>query len=51
MASRLHQQLVTLQIHLRVGQQSLVARQRGLRQIQLNLIGPRVDLDQDLALP
>ena len=43
------QHLVALQIDLGVVEQSLVVRQRTLSQFQLNLIGPRVDLDEDLA--
>ena len=50
MASVCKQLLVTLKIYLRVVQQSLVVRQRGFRHIQLNLIWPRIYLDQDLAL-
>ena len=51
MASVAISAFVALQIHLRVVQQSLVVRQCALRHIQLNLIRPRVDLGQDLALP
>ncbi len=42
---------VALEIDLGVVQQRLVARQRAFGQIELNLIRPRIDLGQDLALP
>ena len=44
------QHLVALDIHLRVVQQRLIVRQRRLRQLELHLIRPRVDLGQDLSL-
>ena len=46
---RLHQFRVARQIQFGVVQQSLVVRQRSFRQIQLNLVRPRVDLDDGLT--
>ena len=41
--------LIALQIHLRFGQQILVAIERALRLDELRLVGPRIDIDQRIA--
>ncbi len=42
--------LIALQVHLRFGQQILVALERALRLLELCLVGPRIDIDQRIAL-
>ncbi len=41
--------LIALQIHLRLGQQILVALKSALRLGKLRFIGPRIDIDQWIA--
>ena len=45
----LEQLLVALEVDLRVVEQRLVLRQRGLRRLELHLVRPRIDLGQHLA--
>ena len=42
--------LIALQVHLRLGQQILIAFQGPLRLRQLRLVRPRIDIDQRIAL-
>jgi hypothetical protein len=42
--------LIALQVHLRFGEQVLIAIERALRLFELRLIGPGIDIDQRIAL-